>query len=243
MACFALWRAGCYNFTISLPREAGGIMADKPTTVSLYQQKDQEALSLESNFPFHCHADLACFNQCCHTPTIVLSPYDLLRLKQGLGLLPPDRSWSATPRRGPKQPPICPCFSSMPTDLRGRLSLPGAARLHGVSQPPGGLPPLPHFHGQPIHAGRHHGSLLLPPVGSLSGIRHRGNGRWPPGWPTRDLPNLTRGAGNGWKSCCKRAEGSGDGSDPGPVGHHGIRPGPISPDDRCPRRSNRPGFG
>ncbi len=29
------------------------------------------------------------------------------------------------------------------------------------------------------------------------------SGRWPPGRPTRDLPNLTRGAGSGWKSCCK----------------------------------------
>ena len=27
-----------------------------------------------------------CFNQCCRTPTILLSPYDLLRLKQGLGI-------------------------------------------------------------------------------------------------------------------------------------------------------------
>ena len=61
-------------------------MTDKPTQVSLYQQEEQEALSLESKFHFHCHAGLACFNQCCRTPTIVLSPYDLLRLKQALGL-------------------------------------------------------------------------------------------------------------------------------------------------------------
>ncbi len=61
-------------------------MADQPTQVSLYQQEEQEALSLESKFHFHCHAGLACFNQCCRTPTIVLSPYDLLRLKQALGL-------------------------------------------------------------------------------------------------------------------------------------------------------------
>jgi hypothetical protein len=29
---------------------------------------------------------LPCFNQCCLTPTVILSPYDLLRLKQGLGI-------------------------------------------------------------------------------------------------------------------------------------------------------------
>ena len=59
---------------------------DQPETVSLYQQMDQESLSLDSSFTFHCHPDLPCFNQCCHTPTVILSPYDLLRLKQGLGI-------------------------------------------------------------------------------------------------------------------------------------------------------------
>ena len=59
---------------------------DQPETVSLYQQMDQESLSLDSSFTFHCHPDLPCFNQCCRTPTVILSPYDLLRLKQGLGI-------------------------------------------------------------------------------------------------------------------------------------------------------------
>lgn len=58
---------------------------EKPEAVSLYQQKDQ-GLSWDSRFKFQCHAGLSCFNQCCLTPTILLSPYDLLRLKQALGL-------------------------------------------------------------------------------------------------------------------------------------------------------------
>ena len=57
---------------------------DRP--VSLYQQKESEALSLQSSFRFHCHDGLAYFNRCCQAPTIVLSPYDILRLKQFLGL-------------------------------------------------------------------------------------------------------------------------------------------------------------
>lgn len=57
---------------------------DRP--VSLYQQKEAEGLSLQSRFKFQCHDGLACFNQCCQAPTIVLSPYDILRLKQFLGL-------------------------------------------------------------------------------------------------------------------------------------------------------------
>ena len=59
---------------------------DQPETVSLYQPMDQESLSLDSSFTFLCHPDLPCFNQCCPTPTVILSPYDLLRLKQGLGI-------------------------------------------------------------------------------------------------------------------------------------------------------------
>jgi len=61
------------------------MIPEKPEAVSLYQQKDQ-GLSLDSRFRFHCHPGLACFNQCCRTPTILLSPYDILRLKQALGL-------------------------------------------------------------------------------------------------------------------------------------------------------------
>jgi Fe-S-cluster containining protein len=57
---------------------------DRP--VSLYKQVEQEPLSLHSSFKFNCLADLPCFNQCCRTPTILLSPYDLLRLKQGLAI-------------------------------------------------------------------------------------------------------------------------------------------------------------
>ncbi len=56
-----------------------------PRPVSLYQQQP-EGLSLDSVFRFYCHAGLDCFNRCCRTPTIILSPYDLLRLKTCLGL-------------------------------------------------------------------------------------------------------------------------------------------------------------
>jgi len=59
---------------------------DQPETVSLYQPLDQESLSLDSRFTFQCQPDLPCFNQCCQTPTVILSPYDLLRLRQGLSI-------------------------------------------------------------------------------------------------------------------------------------------------------------
>jgi Fe-S-cluster containining protein len=59
---------------------------DSPATVSLYQQQTPECLSLDSRFKFQCHPGLDCFNRCCQNPTIALSPYDVLRLKQVLGL-------------------------------------------------------------------------------------------------------------------------------------------------------------
>jgi Fe-S-cluster containining protein len=59
---------------------------DRPDLVSVYREIDQTSLSLQSQFTFHCHDGLACFNRCCRTPTIILSPYDILRLRQYLGI-------------------------------------------------------------------------------------------------------------------------------------------------------------
>ncbi len=47
---------------------------------------DQQPLTPESAFGFHCHPGLACFNQCCQWPTIILKPYDILRLRRALNL-------------------------------------------------------------------------------------------------------------------------------------------------------------
>ena len=62
-------------------------MAPDPSNkVSLYRHPDQDSLSLTDRFTFQCHPGLACFNRCCRTPTIVLSPYDILRLTRTLEL-------------------------------------------------------------------------------------------------------------------------------------------------------------
>jgi Fe-S-cluster containining protein len=62
------------------------MIQDRPEAVSVYKEIDQTQLSLTSEFTFHCHRGLACFNRCCRTPTIILSPYDILRLRQFLGI-------------------------------------------------------------------------------------------------------------------------------------------------------------
>ena len=57
--------------------------------LTLYQGTDdtetRTALAPESVFCFHCHPGLACFNQCCREATVILSPYDILRLSRSLG--------------------------------------------------------------------------------------------------------------------------------------------------------------
>jgi len=46
---------------------------------------DLPRLSRADSFSFRCHEGLACFNTCCRAKDLPLTPYDLLRLGQGLG--------------------------------------------------------------------------------------------------------------------------------------------------------------
>lgn len=50
------------------------------------QEIEPVALTPETHFTFRCHPGVACFNECCAQTTIILSPYDVLRLKQHLQL-------------------------------------------------------------------------------------------------------------------------------------------------------------
>ena len=40
----------------------------------------------EHVFKFRCHSGISCFTQCCQDVTIVLTPYDILRIKKALGI-------------------------------------------------------------------------------------------------------------------------------------------------------------
>jgi len=58
--------------------------------VRLYKEPDDTeagaVLTPESSFCFQCRPELACFNRCCREATVILSPYDILRLSRRLGL-------------------------------------------------------------------------------------------------------------------------------------------------------------
>lgn len=43
-------------------------------------------LSLNSKFKFKCHPGVSCFTQCCRGINIILTPYDVIRLKTRMGL-------------------------------------------------------------------------------------------------------------------------------------------------------------
>ena len=47
---------------------------------------DRPKLQLEDNFTFACHKGLECYTSCCGDVTIMLTPYDVLRMKKALGL-------------------------------------------------------------------------------------------------------------------------------------------------------------
>ncbi|MBM4136372.1 MAG: YkgJ family cysteine cluster protein [Nitrospira sp.] len=42
--------------------------------------------TLNSKFKFRCHKGISCFNKCCKLTNILLTPYDILRMKKRLGI-------------------------------------------------------------------------------------------------------------------------------------------------------------
>ena len=43
-------------------------------------------LEKDSTFNFRCYPGISCFNRCCHNVNIILTPYDIVRIKNRLGL-------------------------------------------------------------------------------------------------------------------------------------------------------------
>jgi uncharacterized protein len=43
-------------------------------------------LTLNSRFKFRCHKDIKCFTKCCSNISILLTPYDIVRMKKRLGM-------------------------------------------------------------------------------------------------------------------------------------------------------------
>jgi len=57
-------------------------MSDRDKLASI----EPKRLSSKSAFRFRCHKDVGCFTQCCRDINIILTPYDIIRLKNRLEL-------------------------------------------------------------------------------------------------------------------------------------------------------------
>ena len=58
----------------------------KIITPDAVSTRDGKELAEEDRFRFDCHPGVSCFNQCCRNLNLFLYPYDVLRLKNNLGL-------------------------------------------------------------------------------------------------------------------------------------------------------------
>ncbi|MHB1950025.1 MAG: YkgJ family cysteine cluster protein [Acidiferrobacteraceae bacterium] len=61
-------------------------MNDPLSTITSSSPIQPVKLELQDRFRFRCHKDIACFNKCCESIDITLTPYDILRLKTRLGI-------------------------------------------------------------------------------------------------------------------------------------------------------------
>jgi len=46
----------------------------------------EQELKIHSDFTFDCHRGIACFNECCADVTILLTPYDVVRMRNALNM-------------------------------------------------------------------------------------------------------------------------------------------------------------
>jgi len=59
-------------------------MSDEALSKRIFEECDR--LTEDDTFSFSCHPGVPCFNNCCGDVNIVLTPYDILRLKNRLGI-------------------------------------------------------------------------------------------------------------------------------------------------------------
>ena len=52
----------------------------------IQSEKRGRMLDGPDTFEFRCHPGVSCFNRCCRNLNFFLNPYDVIRLKQNLGL-------------------------------------------------------------------------------------------------------------------------------------------------------------
>ena len=62
---------------------------DKNSPINQFKEKilkEYDRLDLDDRFEFACHSKVPCFNACCADVNIFLTPYDVLRMKNAIGM-------------------------------------------------------------------------------------------------------------------------------------------------------------
>jgi len=121
--------------------------------------RDHPRMTLDDSFTFYCGRDLDCFTKCCCDVSIVLTPYDVLRLKKALRMdsteflekhtLPlfgPDQKFRLLILRMDAQSKRCPFISELGCEVYA--ARPWACRMYplGVAKPKNPTPTEQPFH-------------------------------------------------------------------------------------------------
>lgn len=112
--------------------------------------ENSSRMDLDTRFHFRCDPSMPCFNCCCHDVSILLSPYDVLRLKRGLHMDSSEflEKYTITMRSRSKQVPVvllrmedenqkCPFVTESGCSVYGHR--PWACRMYplGMAEPKG----------------------------------------------------------------------------------------------------------
>ena len=58
----------------------------KTVNTETAEQLSGKCLQAGDRFRFRCHPGIGCFNRCCRNLNLFLYPYDVVRIKQSLGI-------------------------------------------------------------------------------------------------------------------------------------------------------------
>ena len=93
--------------------------------------KSLPELTAGETFRFACHPEVPCFNACCSDLTLMLTPYDALRLRRALGVTPVDFMNHFARRFEAPDTPL-----SRPRAARSTATVPGPAAPIPWAGPP-----------------------------------------------------------------------------------------------------------
>ena len=124
------------------PKDLEAQRAARGRQVVLPDVDDQRFHELgPDGFTFACHPEVPCFNQCCRRLNLVLTPYDVLRLKNHLGMS--SEEFHRAPHRGGERPErLAPAPPGHGRQRREDLPLP-VARRAAPSTPTAPAPAAP----------------------------------------------------------------------------------------------------